>query len=144
MAYSEEKINEIFSQIMSHIINGRSLRTILKDHGMPSPETFYRWLNDDDKKAKHYARACEYRADAIFDEIIEIADESERDTIVHDDGRETANSEWINRSRLRVDARKWIASKLAPKKYGDKFEVDNKHEGEIIITRRVINGKDGT
>lgn len=145
MAYSEAQIDEIFNRIISHIINGRSLRTILKDDGMPAPETFYRWLSDDEKKSKHYARACEYRADAIFDEIIEIADDSSQDTD-HTEFGEKMNSEWVNRSRLRVDARKWIVSKLFPKKYGDKLDIDHSTLGESINVISLGSGKkpDGT
>ena len=47
---------------------------------------------------------------------------------------EVENKEWTNRSKLRVDARKWVASKLKPKKYGDKLDVDANVEGTIKIT----------
>ena len=150
MAYKKEQIEEIFNRIMSEIIHGRALRNILKDEGMPAPETFYVWLDQDESKSKRYARACEYRADAIFDEIIDIADETNNDTIILDLGdgivSEKPNHEWIARSRLRVDSRKWIASKLAPKKYGDKIDVDHTTLGESINIISLGSGKkpDGT
>lgn len=59
----------------------------------------------------------------MADEIIDIADDGERDYIKDAEGHETVNYDHISRARLRVDARKWIASKLKPKKYGDKQSV---------------------
>lgn len=124
MAYSKEQINQMFSHILIEIEKGRALRRILnEDSNMPSTQTFYIWLQDIEK-SKQYARATEIRADAIFDEIIEIADDSSRDEIELEDRIIVENREFINRSRLRVDARKWIASKLNPKKYGDKSFQD--------------------
>jgi len=128
MAYSVEEINEVFNKILIEIENGRALRKILKDdEDMPSTQTFYKWIDEDVDKSKQYARACEVRADAIFDDIIEIADDSSGDKIITDNG-EIINSEFVARSRIKIDARKWIASKLNPKKYGDKLDVtsDNK------------------
>jgi len=134
MAYSEKEIEKIFNTICTEIQNGKALRNILKEKDMPSTSTFYEWLDLYDTKAKQYARACEIRADAIFDEIIDIADETSKDTIVTEKG-EIPNNEWISRSRLKVDARKWIASKLNPKKYGEKIQQE--HSGEI--TTNVIS-----
>jgi hypothetical protein len=138
MAYSKEKKELIFQHIFKEMTGGRALRNILKqDEGMPDVTTFYVWLDSDNLKAKQYARAAEARADAMFEEIIQIADDSSKDTIINDEGVERMNSEWVQRSRLRVDARKWAASKLAPKKYGDKLETDNTHSGKIEIVRTI-------
>ena len=123
MAYSDIDIEKIFSEVVNRIFNGESLRAILRDSHMPSSQTFYNWLDSDNDKSKRYARACEARADAIFDEILDIADETSNDTVTTDTG-EYPNTEWINRSRLKVDSRKWIVSKLNPKKYGDKIDVN--------------------
>ena len=122
MAYTQVEIETLFNNILIEIENGKALRNILKEDEMPSTQTFYRWIDEDEEKSKQYARACEVRADAIFDEIIDIADDTSQDTISKGDA-EVQNSEWISRSRLRVDARKWIASKLNPKKYGDKTDI---------------------
>jgi hypothetical protein len=87
-----------------------------------SAATFYDWLNLSEDNAKRYARAREAQADFIVDEIIEIADDNSGDTTVTENGIQE-NREFTSRSRLRVDARKWIAAKLRPKKYGDKIDV---------------------
>lgn len=122
MAYSKEDIKQKFDFICNEILEGKALRTILKGENMPAPAIFYKWLDEDELKVKQYARACNYRAESIFDEILEIADNTSNDTITTERG-DIPNSEWIARSRLRVDSRKWIASKLNPKKYGDKTDV---------------------
>jgi hypothetical protein len=69
-----------------------------------------------------YARAREAQADFLAEEILQIADDGENDTYATENGP-AVNHDVVQRSRLRVDARKWLASKLAPKKYGDKLAV---------------------
>lgn len=61
------------------------------------------------------------------EDIVHIADETKHDTVMTDTG-EHADNEWINRSKLRVDTRKWLLSKLMPKKYGEKVEQTQIHE----------------
>lgn len=122
--------------------SSKSLRTICKEEGMPTVRTVLSWLAQGDKSEDEkdpfrlflhqYARAREAQADFLAEEIIEIADDGSNDlmTITKGDiSYEVENKEVTNRSRLRVDARKWIAAKLKPKKYGDK--VDLNHGGEI-------------
>jgi transposase len=93
-----------------------------------NPSTVYRWLKEDEGFRDNYARAREDQADLLADEIIEIADDSSQDTIVTAKGAEYENTEWTSRSKLRVDARKWVASKLKPKKYGDKLDLTSNNE----------------
>jgi hypothetical protein len=135
MAYSQKEIDNIFNYVCVEIEKGRALRNILKDENMPSTSTFYQWLDSNTDKAKQYARATEIRADIIFDDILSIADENTNDTFVNDNGLEVVNNDVIQRSRLRIDARKWVLSKLNPKKYGDKIQQE--HSGEV--TTNVIS-----
>ena len=130
MAYD---IENTFKQILLSIEEGNSLRATLKREGMPTSTTFYDWIDNDKEKALHYARACEERADVIFDEIFDIADNTDNDTIFTNKG-EIPNSEWIARSRLRVDARKWALSKMNPKKYGDKLDLTSRGEKMPQVT----------
>lgn len=118
MAYSQEEKEEIFNDIFDIIENGKSLRFALSTIPLSS-KTFYEWIDNDEEKVKQYARVTEKRADAIFEEILDIADETSNDTIITDKG-EIPNSEWMQRSKLRVDARKWMLGKMNPKKYGDR------------------------
>lgn len=88
----------------------------------PEARTVYRWLATNPKFCQMYESAKEQQVLLLGEEMLEIADETARDTIETEQG-ERANSEWIARSRLRVDTRKWLMSKLAPRKYGDRSEV---------------------
>lgn len=110
----------------------RSLKSICEEVEL-SPSAVLEWLASGKHKefTEKYARAKEMQADVLFEEIIEIADDGTKDTI-HSDKGDFEDKEWTSRSKLRVDARKWAASKLAPKKYGDKVE----HTGnmEVAIT----------
>ncbi len=122
---------EIQDAIIERMIEGESLRSICRDEAMPSASTIFRWLEEDSDIGKafrdQYARATAARADAIFDEILEIADDGTNDFVEkrrQDGSTETAlDTEHVQRSRLRVDARKWVAAKLAPKKYGDDMRL---------------------
>lgn len=92
------------------------------DH-WPSARTIHRWIESNEAFRQKYARARERQADYLAQQIIEIADDGRRDYTVDEDGHEAVDHDHIARSRLRVDARKWAASKLAPKKYGDKLGI---------------------
>lgn len=97
------------------------LRAICKNNGVDY-STFKRWVVDNESFRAQYARAKEEQAEMLVEDMLDIADDSSNDTIETEKGP-IPNNEWINRSRLRVDTRKWIASKLLPKKYGDKLDV---------------------
>lgn len=99
------------------------------DPNFPPARTIRTWIADNADFAAQYARAKDLQADHIFEQIVDIADDDSEDELFVGSDDETGasakrvqNSEFIARSRLRVDARKWVASKLAPKRYGDKIE----------------------
>lgn len=113
---------ELAASICERIALGESLRAICRDEGMPDKATVLRWLSQDAAFRDQYARAREDQADALFEEVIEISDDGTNDWMERngeDDAGWIANGEHIQRSKLRVDARKWAASKLNAKKYGD-------------------------
>jgi hypothetical protein len=123
---------DVFDRICERIAEGESLRAICADEDMPSKANVFRWLAVNKEAADQYARAREVQADAIFDEIIDIADDATNDWMEvngQDDAGYRANGEHIQRSRLRIDARKWMAGKLRPKVYGDKLELSGAGEG---------------
>lgn len=84
-----------------------------------------------------YARAREARADKMAEEILEIADESRYDTIVDKEGNERMDSEYVQRSKLRVDSRKWLASKMFPKRYGDVTRLEGSTENPVVVDHNV-------
>lgn len=109
--------------ICDRLIEGESLRTICRDADMPSKSTVCLWLAADEEFRTRYASARVLQADMLADEILDISDDGSNDFIerTRADGsvEEVVNAEHIQRSRLRVDGRKWLAAKLNPKKYGD-------------------------
>ena len=123
MAYSKEEIESIFNEIIKQISEGKSLRAVLRQSDMPDSKTFYKWIDDEKDKSLQYVRACNERSDGIFDDLLTIADATEDDIIMSEDGKLVTNHNVIQRDRLRVDARKWALSKMNPKKYGDKVDV---------------------
>lgn len=128
--YSQELADEICRQIATSSI---SLRTLCAKEGMPDVSTILRWRNTNKEFCEQYARAKEEQADFMAEEMLEIADDGSNDTLMTEKG-EIENKEWTNRSKLRVETRKWLASKLKPKKYSEKLQVDNNHSGSIEIT----------
>ena len=124
MAYSEDEIEVKFRLILDSIEEGNSLRKTLLSEGMPDSRTFYKWIDKDEEKLLQYARATELRADNIFEEILNISDATENDVILDGEGNPITNHNVIQRDRLRVDSRKWMAGKMNPKKYGDKMQQD--------------------
>lgn len=100
-----EFTQSVADTICEKLADGQSLRSICREDEMPATSTVCKWLSLLPAFAEQYARAREMQADALADEITDIADNIEGDP---------------QRDRLRVDARKWAASKLKPRKYGDK------------------------
>ncbi len=112
-------------EICRRMANGESLRSICRGDHVPPESTVRGWAVDDHEGfAERYARARDMHADALFDEALEIADDVAGDWVEDKDGKKVLDHEHVQRSRLRVDTRKWAAGKLAPKKYSDKINID--------------------
>lgn len=124
--FTQEKADEICARIA----DGETVRVICADDRMPAMPTLFRWLADERYAAfrEQYTHAREVQAERMFEEMLEIADDGTSDmhTVVRR-GKEVEEVDWehINRSRLRVDTRKWILSKMLPKKYGDKATLEH-------------------
>lgn len=121
--------DDIAAQICERLANGEPLAKMCKDEGMPNPSTVYRWLIAHESFREMYARAREDQADTLADEIVQIADTPLLGvkTRTTDDGVETTEGDMIEHRRLQVEARKWIAAKLKPRKYSERLQ--NTHEG---------------
>lgn len=96
-----------------------TLRVIAQSAGV-SKGSLITWLSG---HADQYARAREAQGDKLAEDLLQIADDGLNDTYVDADGNVKTDQDVIARSRLRVDARKWLAGKMAPKKYGDKLDI---------------------
>jgi len=129
---------EIDDLICTELADGRSLRSICaEEEWAPDTRTVMRWLNVNEAFRQHYARAREQQAELMADELLDIADDGSNDWMERqrrDGSTETVpDHEHINRSRLRVDTRKWVASKLLAKKYGDKVAVTDPEGGPAVL-----------
>jgi hypothetical protein len=135
--YTEDKAAEICAELSQ----GVSLRTVCKSENMPDASTVFRWLAAHSEFREQYARAKAESADAMAEDMLSIADEIE-DKIVGDDRSDGAR---VQAQKVRVDTRKWLASKLQPKKYGDRLEVvppggdKLSPEAEAVLSR-VLDG----
>lgn len=135
---------ETADAICERLADGESLRSICLDDWMPARSVVFKWLASNDAFADQYARAREEQAEKYLDEIIEIADDGSNDTYETEDGQRKTDWDVIGRSKLRVDARKWAMSKLAPKKYGEKQSIEHSVSDDtatrILEARRRARG----
>lgn len=121
--------DNIAAHITTELVNGRSLRSIcVEDEGIPNVATVIKWLANPEyaEFRAQYARAREAQADILADEILDIADKcriGEKTTTKANGDTETVTGDMVDRSRLQIDARKWYAAKLAPKKYSEKLAI---------------------
>jgi len=131
------------------ISEGKSLRQILREDTtglLPAQSTVYEWLIRQPTFTEQYARAREEQADTLADEIIAIADE-QPEIIVVTDKRTGAVIEhkldgaFLQWQKNRIDARKWTAMKLKPKKYGDRLGVEGVEGGAPIKTEETSSGR---
>jgi hypothetical protein len=109
---------EICDEICDRLAHGETLRSILADDHLPVRSTIYRWLDENEDFRDQYAQArvkqADYYAEMIVDEAF-----SSNDAAI---------------GRLRMDALKWASSKLAPKKYGDKVEVEQTGNNSVSLS----------
>jgi hypothetical protein len=123
---------EIEEEIFQRVADGKSIRAALEDDWLPGWTTVNKRLASDPEFAARYARAREAQADKLFDECLEIADQYEQAEEKLEGG-----TDHINRARLRIDTRKWMAGKLRPKVYGDKVAIGGADDLPPIQTEDV-------
>lgn len=115
---------EIAETICNMIAEGWSVRQLTRKDCMPAESAVYSWLTKHPEFAEKYARAKEHQAERFAEEIAEIADDGTNDWIERENENGSTvtvvDHEHIQRSKLRVDTRRWLMSKMAPKRYGDK------------------------
>ena len=120
---------ELADQVCEYLMEGYSLRKIALIPDMPSRFTILRWLREDRDFQIQYAHAREEQADFYADEIIQIADD-------------TLDSA---KARVQVDARKWVAAKLKPKKYGDSTQIKHADaDGNNLPFKSILEALDGS
>jgi hypothetical protein len=107
----------------------------------PNPNTIYEWRIKIKEFGEMYARAKQNQVEVLVDEILTISDDSSNDYIPNDEGKLVYNSEHVNRSRLRIDSRKWFAAKLAPRVYGDKVENNHTFSSPLDSLKEIMGMK---
>jgi hypothetical protein len=110
--------NPCWQKLCEQISEGKSLSTAIKAEGMPSYQLVMLMLRNNPEFRTMYEKAVESRADRLAEEIIELADQEMPDGL-----EGPMASAWVQQKRMQVDARKWVASKLKPKTYGDRIDV---------------------
>ena len=119
----------IWQDIVDRVSAGKSVSTVLREPGYPTWTSFQAMLASDDKLREAYDKAVQDRADRMADEILELSDEQ------MPEGLEGAMaSAWVQQKRMQVDARKWIASKLKPRTYGDRIDMTVRDERISVLS----------
>lgn len=124
----------ICQEVLEGMRNGLSAFKACQKAGVPQ-STFNRWVDADAKLAEDYAHAREDLIERMAQEVIELSDQEVPET---GDGKKDWQA--IQKHKLQVDTRKWLLSKLAPKKYGDKLEVSGDPANPLVqrIERVVV------
>ncbi len=132
--YCEEIAALICERVATHTCGLERLCSMYDD--LPVKSTVNLWRFNDPEFSARYARAKMFQADLLAEECLEIADDSAHDTISNKDGYDACDNEWVNRCRLRIDTRKWLAAKLLPKQYGVHAD-DKKSVSESLVEKLI-------
>lgn len=135
--YSEE----LAARICERLAAGETLRSVCRGDDMPAPSTVIDWKNSKEDFSEQYAKARKLGYEHMADELLEIADDGSNDWMERQEEENKGwqfNGEHFQRSRLRVDTRKWLLSKALPKVYGDKLAHVGGDEGDNPIAVQFI------
>ncbi|MBZ0262978.1 MAG: terminase small subunit protein [Hyphomicrobiales bacterium] len=142
MGRPDDYTPETAALICAYMVEGETLLTISRREGMPSKSAMLRWLAKYEDFRDHYARASAVRSGVFMEETIDITDNASNDWMEINDGENRgwrANGENIQRSKLRVETRKWMAIKLLPKMYGDKTVIVHEQPDTSNLTLEEID-----
>jgi len=139
--------DDLAGVICGRLADGESLRSICRGEGMPNIRSVMRWLSVNPEFSQQYARAREVQAESMFEEMLEIADDGSNDWIERkkqesDADDKVIDHEHVSRSKLRVDTRKWMLARMAPKKYGDatNIKLSGDAENPLNLLVKEISG----
>lgn len=131
---------ELASAICTRISNGEPLRQICMDPKMPNQNTVYVWIARHEDFREMYTRARSEQADTLADEIVAIADEQPA-MLGDPESGFRIDSAYVQWQRNRVDARKWVAAKLKPRKYGERLGLEGVEGGAPIKTEETSSSR---
>jgi hypothetical protein len=128
MAYSDVEKIKIITYICNNVIENRVSFNQAVEESEISLVSFYQWLSNNKELQNLYNYAREIRSDVLFEEIIEISDNTEEGEEIEEDGQgniiKIKRGDMLRQRQLKIDARKWVVAKMQPKKYGEKLELD--------------------
>ena len=124
--YSNQLAELICMRVATHPMGLPKICSLYDD--MPNESTINDWRWKYPEFSHKYAQAKLKQVELLAEECLHIADNACEDTKIDVNGNEVFNSEYVARSRLRIDTRKWLASKLLPKQYGDRLVLEQKTE----------------
>ena len=128
--YNKEIATLICDRVATHACGLAKLCRMYDD--MPDKSTINLWRYQHEEFSSQYARSKLIQADILAEECLDISDDDADDVKYDKDGNEVYNAEFVARSRLRIDTRKWLASKLLPKAYGDKTQEQKDTSNTLI------------
>ena len=131
--YNEKLANKIYIAIST---SSKGITRLCKeDKSLPDQDTVYKWIADKPEFLEIYLKAKRNQMNYLCEQMLDIADDTEHDYKKNREGNIVANNELVNRSRLKIDTRKWLMAKLMPKVYGDKIGTfdDNRTRHEDAL-----------
>ena len=148
--FNEKQKADALDEIFDRIGKGESTVSIMGVNRLPhlpNRQTFTNWLDNSEIEGTglldRYARANQLRQDVLLQEIFDISDDTKEDFYIDETtGKRLTNHEAIQRSRLRVDTRKWALSKMNPTKFGDKVDLTTNGK-EVNATPPIVIKIDG-
>lgn len=136
--YCAEIASLICERVATHDCGIQKLCDMYDD--MPTKSTIRLWKLKNIEFSTQYADAKRQQVENFAEDIIDIADDDRKDFKISEDGSYKVDGDHIQRARLRVDTRKWMASKLAPKIYGDKKQEDTSSPQDTLSkVRDLVN-----
>lgn len=131
---------ELADTICARLSEGESLRSVCKDENMPSRQTVFNWMRTHKGFLDQYARAKQESADAMAEDILTIAEVTVE---MVQENPEVAGP-IVQAQRLHVDAKKWLMSKMKPKKYGDQIDITSKGESIAVLPAEIYGKRNTT
>lgn len=131
---------ELADDICERLACGESMRSVGRDDGMPALSTIFKWMRTYPEFSEQYDKAKTESADALVEDMLDIADNQAAQEVETDGVKASCvTAVGVSHAKLRVDTRKWAASKLKPKKYGDRLQSDVNLDATIKATTKNIN-----
>lgn len=140
---------ELAIKICDRIAGGESLCAVCRDIGIPEPTVIGWFVDDKDGVFDYYARARKIQGEQMFEDLLNITDDSQNDWMERN-GHTVVDQEAVQRSKLRVDTRKWILARMDTQRYAETSKQEHTGKGgeplQINIIRDTLpeSGGDGS